>query len=79
MSRARLGVRRRYRDDVRLDFAYPKMVWHPVSRARLGVHCRYRDDVRLDFAYTKHSGSLLFPFHFEKYIKGCLSSPRPKP
>ena len=53
VSRARLGVRRRCRDDVRLDFAYPKLVWHPVSRARLGVRRHYRDDVRLDFLYPK--------------------------
>ena len=43
VSRARLGVRRRYRDDVRLDSRYPKIDRVTVvSRARLGVHRRYR-------------------------------------
>ena len=54
VSRARLGVHRRYRDDVRLDTRYPKIDRvEVVSRARLGVHRRYRDDVRLDSNYTK--------------------------
>ena len=53
-SRARLGVRRRYRDDVLLDSRYPKMDSVAlVSRARLGVHRRYCDDVPLDSRYAK--------------------------
>ena len=49
VSRARLGVRRRYRDDVRLDSRNPKIDRvGVVSRARLGVRRRYRDNVRLD-------------------------------
>ena len=52
--RARLGVRRRYRDDVRHDSRYPKIDWVAlVSRARLGVRRRYRNDVRLDSRYAK--------------------------
>ena len=54
VSRARLGVRRRYRDDVRLDSRYPKMDRVAVvSCARLGVRRRYRDDIRLDSRYPK--------------------------
>ena len=54
VSRARLGVRRRYRDDVRLNSRYPKIDRVAVvSRARLGVRRRYRDDVCLDSRYGK--------------------------
>ena len=54
VSRARLGVRHRYRDDVRLNSCYPKIGRVAlVSRARLGVRRRYRDDVRLDSRYAK--------------------------
>ena len=54
VSRAHLGVRRRYRDDVRLDSRDPKIERVAVvSRARLGVRRRYRDDVRLDSRYAK--------------------------
>ena len=54
VSRARLGVRHRYGDDVRLDSRYPKIDRVAVvSRARLGVRRRYRDDVRLDWRYGK--------------------------
>ena len=54
VSRARLGVRRRYRDDVRLDSRYPKIdMVAVVSRHRLGVRRRYRDNVRLDSRYAK--------------------------
>ena len=54
VSRARLDVHRRYRDDVRLDSRYPKIDRVAVvSRARLGVRRRYRDDVRLDSRYPK--------------------------
>ena len=53
-SCARLGVRRRYRDDVLLDSRYPKIDRVAlVSRARLGVRRRYRDDVLLDSRYAK--------------------------
>ena len=49
MSRARLGVRRRYRDDVRLDLRNRKIDRvGMVSCARLGVRHRYRDNVRLN-------------------------------
>ena len=54
VSRARLRVRRRYRDDVRLDSRYPKIDRVAVvSRARLGIRRRYRDDVCLDSGYAK--------------------------
>ena len=54
VSRARLGVRHHYGDDVRLDSRYPKIDRVAVvSRDRLGVHHRYRDDVRLDSRYGK--------------------------
>src|SRR4051812_38124312 len=54
VSRARLGVRRRYRDDVRLESRDPKIDRVAVvSRARLGIRCLYRDDVRLDSRYPK--------------------------
>ena len=57
VSRARLGVRRRYRDDVCLDSRYPKIDRvSVVSRARLGVRHRCRDDVRLDSHYPKIDG-----------------------
>ena len=49
VSRALLGVRRRYRDDVRLDSRNTKIDRVAVvPRARHGVRRRYRDDVRLD-------------------------------
>ena len=65
VSRARLGVRRRYRDDVRLGSRYPKIDRVAVvSRARLGVHRRYRDDVRLDSRYPKIDRvAVVFEFH----------------
>ena len=54
VSRARLGVHRRYRDEVRLYSRYPKIDRVAVvSRARLGVRRRYRDDVCLDTRYPK--------------------------
>ena len=54
VSRHRLGVRRRYRDNIRLDSRYPKIDRVAVvSRARLGVRRRYRDNVRLDSRYAK--------------------------
>ena len=54
VSRARLGLRRRYRDDVRLDSRYPKIDRVAVvSRARLGLRRRYRNDVRLGSRYAK--------------------------
>ena len=54
MPRARLGLRRRYSDDVRLDSRYLKIDRVAVvSRARLGVRRRYRDDVRLDSRYLR--------------------------
>ena len=46
MSRARLGVRRRYRDDVRLDSRFAKTGWQ-------WCHVLVRDDVRLDSRYAK--------------------------
>ena len=54
VSRARLGVRRRCRDDVRTDSRYPQIDRVAVvSHAHLGVRHRYRDDVRLDSRYPK--------------------------
>ena len=54
VSRARLGVHRRYRDDVRLDSRDPKMdEVAMLSRAPLVVRRRYRDDIRLDSRYAK--------------------------
>ena len=46
VSRARLGVRLRYRDDVRLDSRYAKTGWQ-------WCHVLVRDDVRLDSRYAK--------------------------
>ena len=56
VSRARLGERRRYRDDVHLDSHYAKTGGEMVSRARLGIRRRYRDDVRLDSRYAMTGG-----------------------
>src|SRR3954471_16824784 len=54
VSRARLGVRRRYRDEVCLDSRYPIIDRVPVVlHALFGVRRRYRDDVRLDSRYPK--------------------------
>ena len=53
VSRARLGVRCRHREDVRLDSRNPKIDRVVVvSHARLGVRRRYRDGVRLDSRYA---------------------------
>ena len=53
VSRARLCVNRRYRDDVRLDSRYPKIERVAlVSHASLGVRRRYRDHGRLDSRYA---------------------------
>src|ERR1041385_1137195 len=80
MARARRGVRRRGRDDVHLDFAY-------ITLVRLGCQglvsaslvAAATTSASTSRAYTKHSGSLLFPFHFKRYIKGCLSPPTLNP
>ena len=54
MSRARLGVPRRYCEAARLDSRYPKIDGVAVvSHARLGARRRYRDDDRLDSRYGK--------------------------
>ena len=77
MSRARLGIRRRYRDDIRLDSRNPKIDRVAlVSRARLGVRRRYRDDVRLDSSYPKID-MVAFMSHARLGVR--LSLPRRRP
>ena len=77
LSRARLGVHRRYRDDVRVDSRYYKIDRVAfVSRARLGVRRRYRDDVRLDSSYPKIDR---VAFMSRAHLGVHLSLPRRRP
>ena len=73
MSRARLGVRRRYRDDVRLDSRYAKTGRHwchvlvsasVVATAMTSASTRYRD-----YALTPHL------FHWESQSGTSIESP----
>ena len=53
VSRARLGVRRRYRDDVRLDSRYVKTGWECCHVLVSASVVATDDDIRLDSRYAK--------------------------